>query len=167
MVELILNVGLPLLLLATGIVTNILVNRNRTRFLAAEEAKYRGRIELLNTKRFPDDLICEQAVLVTGSVVVANNYFVEFISSWKNLFGGELKGYTKLCEDARRIAVVRLLEEADRYGADKVYNLRVETVAIQGQRKNVAGGVELIVYGTAVVTGKQRVHEERISEHGI
>ena len=76
MVELIVNVGLPLLLLVTGIVTNIMVNRNRARFLAVEEAKYRGRIELLNTKRFPDDLVCEKAVLVTGSVVVANNYFV-------------------------------------------------------------------------------------------
>ena len=34
MVELIVNVGLPLLLLVTGIVTNIMVNRNRARFLA-------------------------------------------------------------------------------------------------------------------------------------
>ena len=167
MVELIVNVGLPLLLLVTGIVTNIMVNRNRARFLAVEEAKYRGRIELLNTKRFPDDLVCEKAVLVTGSVVVANNYFVAFASSWKNLFGGELRGYTKLCENARRIAIVRLLEDADRYGADKVYNLRIETAMIQGQQRKVAGGVELIAYGTAVVTGKQQVHEERISEHGI
>ena len=39
MVELIVNVGLPLLLLVTGIVTNIMVNRNRARFLAVEEAK--------------------------------------------------------------------------------------------------------------------------------
>ena len=102
MVELIVNVGLPLLLLVTGIVTNIMVNRNRARFLAVEEAKYRGRIELLNTKRFPDDLVCEKAVLVTGSVVVANNYFVAFASSWKNLFASNRPGKTAPAREAIR-----------------------------------------------------------------
>lgn len=154
MVALIFNIGFPLLLLITGIVANRLVNKRRAQFLVAEEEKFRGRIELVNTKRFPDDLTCEKTAFVTGSVVIANNYFVAFVSGWKNLFGGELKGYTKLCDDARRIALVRLLEDADRHGADKVYNLRFETSMIQGQQRKVAGGVELIAYGTAVVTKK-------------
>ena len=122
---------------------------------------------VVNTETVPGKRIVEVKGLVQGNTVRAKHAGRDIAASFKNLVGGELRGYTKLCEDARRIAIVRLLEDADRYGADKVYNLRIETAMIQGQQKKVAGGVELIACGTAVVTGKQRVHEERISEHGI
>ena len=89
-------------------------------------------------------------MLVTGSAVVANNYFVSNIARFKHIFGGELKGYTQLCDDARRMALIRMLQEAEQAGANMVYNLRFETATITSGNSKQAGGVEMIAYGTAV-----------------
>jgi uncharacterized protein YbjQ (UPF0145 family) len=105
---------------------------------------------MTNLERSPDDAVCDPA-LVTGSVVIATNYFISFISSFKHLFGGEMKGYTGMCSDARRIALVRMLQEAEQLGADAVYNVRFETSTVNsGEKRKSSGGVELIAYGTAV-----------------
>lgn len=88
--------------------------------------------------------------LVSGAAVIAGNYFVSFVSLFRHLFGGELKGYTGMCSDARRLALVRMLYEAERMGADAVCNIRFETSTINSaEQKQKAAGVELIVYGTA------------------
>ena len=68
----------------------------------------------------------------------------------KHIFGGELKGYTGMCSDARRLALVRMLREAEQQGADGVCNVRFETAAIcSANNQKESGGVELIAYGTA------------------
>ena len=101
-------------------------------FLAEEEAKYLDHIQIVNTKKLPDNLRCVNCVLVTGSVVVANDIVSTFLSSLKGLLGGELKNYTLLCDTARSTVLVRLIAEADSLYADKVYNLRFETAFIHG-----------------------------------
>ncbi|MCP3966456.1 MAG: YbjQ family protein [Lentisphaerae bacterium] len=91
------------------------------------------------------------ACLVTGSVVVANNYFKAFLSSWVNLFGGEMRSYQRLIEQGRRLAVVRMLENANQFGADKVWNIRLQTSTTQSGLNKKMAGIELIAYGTAIV----------------
>jgi len=145
-----LNFGLPVLLLAATWLTQHQIIRARRQYLSEQEEYYRKKIPMTNLKRFPDEAYCDPA-LVTGATVIATNYFISFISSFKHLFGGEMKGYTGMCSDARRIALVRMLQEAEQLGADAVYNVRFETSTVNsGEKRKSSGGVELIAYGTAV-----------------
>ena len=143
------NIGVPVLLLVATWLTQHQIIKARRKYLSEQEEYYRQKIPMTNLRRFPSEAFCDPA-LVTGSVVIATNYFISFISSFKHLFGGEMKGYTGMCSDARRLALVRMLQEAEQQGADGVCNVRFETAAIaSGNNQQQSGGVELIAYGTA------------------
>lgn len=144
------NLGVPLLLLAVTWLTQHWIIKSRRNYLSEQEAYFRKKIPMTNLKQFPAGACCDPT-LVTGSVVIAGNYFISFISSFKHLFGGEMKGYTGMCSDARRLALLRMLQDAERLGANAVYNVRFETSTVSsGEKRKSSGGVELIAYGTAV-----------------
>ena len=147
-IALFMYVILPLILLGTTWITHHNIIRSRRKMLSEREAYYRERIPLTNLKQFPAR--SSAPTLVTGSAVIADNYFISFIASFKHLFGGEIKGYTGMCSDARRLALVRMLQEAEQIGANAVCNVRFETSTINsGEARRKSGGVELIAYGTA------------------
>ena len=62
----------------------------------------------------------------------------------KNIFGGELKGYTELLQESREEAINRMVEQAQSIGANAVLNIRFSTSSI------TQGASELFTYGTAV-----------------
>jgi len=68
----------------------------------------------------------------------------DLAASLKNIFGGELRGYTELLQDSREEATERMLEQARSLGANAVLNVRYSTSSI------AAGAAEIFVYGTAV-----------------
>ena len=143
------NIGVPLVLLAATWMTQHRIIRARRKYLSEQEAHFRETIPMTNLKQFPSDACC-RSILVTGAAVIANNYFVSFASAFKHIFGGELKGYTGMCSDARRLALVRMLREAEQLGANGVCNVRFETATItSANNPKQSGGVELIAYGTA------------------
>jgi uncharacterized protein YbjQ (UPF0145 family) len=63
----------------------------------------------------------------------------------RGVFGGEVKSYVKLLEDARRQAVDRLVESATAAGGNAVVMMRFDSSEI-GQTMS-----EVVAYGTAVV----------------
>ena len=63
----------------------------------------------------------------------------------KNIFGGELKGYTELLQESREEAMERMIQQAEEVGANAVLNVRFSTSSV------AAGAAELFAYGTAVV----------------
>ena len=69
----------------------------------------------------------------------------DIAASFKNMFGGELKGYTELLTEARRQALERMIAQAEQLGANAVVNVRFTTSAI------TQGAAELYAYGTAVM----------------
>ena len=150
----ILCAALSVFLLILSCLTNHYIKNKRNQYLDEQEKYFVGRISVSNLKTFPLG-ICHDPVLVTGSVVIANNYFVSWLSGFRNFFGGRMNGFTELCTSARRMALVRLLQEAEKHGANAVYNVRFSTSNISdgGDNKKTAGGVELIAYGTAVKQG--------------
>ena len=103
---------------------------------------------MINNLRGFQGVDAKQAFLVSGEAVIATDYFKTFVSGFRNIFGGEMKAYRSLMERARREALVRLLEQAHEGGADSVWNVRYETSTIQGKKR--PGGVEILVYATAV-----------------
>ena len=57
---------------------------------------------------------------------------------------GEITGYTEMLNEARQIAVKRMVDEAEALGADAVINVRY------GSSSVMQGAAEVIAYGTAV-----------------
>lgn len=86
----------------------------------------------------------ETLSLVRGSIVHSKNIGRDIMSSFKTLVGGEIKDYTDMMNEARAIATQRMIEDAERLGADAIVNVRFASSAI------MAGAAEIIAYGTAV-----------------
>lgn len=82
--------------------------------------------------------------MVKGSVVQSKNLGKDFMAGMKTLVGGELTGYTEMLQEARQIATKRMVDDAERLGADAVVNIRYTSSAI------MQGAAEVTAYGTAV-----------------
>ena len=88
--------------------------------------------------------IAESLGTVRGSTVRARNVGRDMFAGLKNLVGGEISEYTKLLADAREQAIQRMLNDAERMGADAVVNVRFTTSQV------MQGAAEMLAYGTAV-----------------
>ncbi len=82
--------------------------------------------------------------IVKGSVVQTKNFGKDFMAGIKTLVGGEVKEYTEMLNQARQIAVKRMVDEAQEMGADAVVNVRYASSSV------MQGAAEVIAYGTAV-----------------
>ena len=82
--------------------------------------------------------------VVKGTVVQSKNFGKDFMASMKTLVGGEIVSYTEMLNEARQIAVKRMVDEAEALGADAVVNLRYSASSV------MQGAAEIIAYGTAV-----------------
>ncbi len=89
-------------------------------------------------------------VLVSGNVVIANDYFKSFVAGLRNLFGGRVRSYETLLDRARREAVLRMKEQAKALGADFVFNVKYEASNISGQYSKRLPILEVHAYGTAL-----------------
>ncbi len=82
--------------------------------------------------------------VVSGSTVRAKHAGRDIMASIKNIFGGELAGYTELLSESRDQAIERMQEQAKQMGANAIVNVRFSTSSV------AAGAAEIYVYGTAV-----------------
>jgi uncharacterized protein YbjQ (UPF0145 family) len=89
-------------------------------------------------------------VLVSGSVVIANDYFKTFVAGLRNFFGGNISTYETLLDRARREAVLRMKDQAKALGAETVFNVKYETSNISGQYSKRLPILEVHAYGTAL-----------------
>jgi len=97
-----------------------------------------------NTETVPGKRIVQFYGVVTGSTVRAKHIGRDIMASFKNIVGGELKGYTELLTEARSDALERMTQQAESLGANAVVNVRFSTSSI------AQGAAELFAYGTAV-----------------
>ena len=88
--------------------------------------------------------------LVSGSVVIANDYFKSFVAGLRNIFGGKVRTYETLLDRARREAVLRMKEKAQALGAEAVFNVKYEASNISGQYNKRLPVIEVHAYGTAL-----------------
>jgi len=99
---------------------------------------------VVNTEFVPGRELDQLLGLVQGNTIRAKHVGRDIAASFKNLVGGELRGYTELLTEARREAVSRMMQQAEQLGADAIVNVRFTTSAVAG------GAAELYAYGTAV-----------------
>jgi uncharacterized protein YbjQ (UPF0145 family) len=141
-----------LVLLAIGWLAGRANEQRHFRELAAHEAKLR-RVLVFSERRPPADQAFERGVLVTGSVVIAEDYFKRIAAGLRSLVGGRIGVYESLLDRGRREAIVRMKEEASRLGATMIFNVRLETASLSEDRggRSPMFSAEFIAYGTALV----------------
>lgn len=98
-----------------------------------------------NIEVIPGKKIVKHLGMVQGNTVRAKHAGRDIVAGLKNIFGGELKGYTELLTEAREEATARMVQQAEEIGANAVINVRYSTSSV------TAGAAELFAYGTAVV----------------
>ena len=81
---------------------------------------------------------------VKGTTVQSKNLGKDVMSGMKTLVGGEWTAYTEMLNDARALAVKRMVDEATALHADAVIGIKYGSSAV------MQGAAEVIAYGTAV-----------------
>ena len=86
----------------------------------------------------------EMLGLVKGSTIQTVNAIKDIGSGLKTLVGGELGNYNKMMEKARETATARMVEEAEKLGADAIISMRYSSSSV------MQSAAEVLAYGTAV-----------------
>ena len=97
----------------------------------------------LSTRTFPPTGT-QDIGMIYGVSCLSSNFLRDTKATITNLtVGGELSDYTAMIQKGIEIARRRLIAEAERFGADGVYGVRIATPQVAG------GAAEIIMYGTA------------------
>ena len=99
---------------------------------------------ITNTEFVTGKDIKEILGLVKGNTIQAKSIGKDFKAGLRHIAGGEIKEYTEMLAESREVALKRMVDKAERMGADAVINVRFMTSAIMG------GAAEILAYGTAV-----------------
>ena len=101
-------------------------------------------MELSTTESVPGKEIVQYVGLVRGNTIRARNLGRDILALLRALVGGEITDYTKMMAESREQAIDRMVEEAERLGANAVVGVRVTTSMI------MTTAAEILIYGTAV-----------------
>ena len=85
--------------------------------------------------------------LVKGSTIRAKHLGKDIIAAFRGLAGGEITEYTRMMAEAREEALRRMIEDAEKQGANAIVGMRFTTSMVM---QNAA---EILAYGTGVVVG--------------
>ena len=92
-----------------------------------------------------DKTIVKTLGLVKGNTIRARHIGRDVMAGLRGIVGGELHEYTKLLAESREQALDRMIEDAERLGADAVVGVSFST-SVMSQ-----GAAELMAFGTAVL----------------
>ncbi|MFC2067325.1 YbjQ family protein [Chloroflexota bacterium] len=84
--------------------------------------------------------------LVKGSTIRARHLGKDIMAAFRGMAGGEITEYTKMMAEAREEAIRRMIEDAEKQGANAVVSMRFATSMVM---QNAA---EVLAYGTGVVS---------------
>ena len=99
---------------------------------------------ITTTENIPNKKIKEALGICRGSTVRARNVGRDIFAGLKNIIGGEIQEYTKLQAQSREQALERMINDAEKLGANAIVNVRFTTSMV------MQGASEILAYGTAV-----------------
>jgi uncharacterized protein YbjQ (UPF0145 family) len=82
--------------------------------------------------------------IVRGIVVRSPNFAQGFLGGLKQMVGGNIESYARVCEDARAEAYQRMVQHAQERGANAIIAMRYDATEF------AEGVTEVLAYGTAV-----------------
>jgi len=83
--------------------------------------------------------------LVKGSTIRARHVGRDIMAGLRGIVGGEITEYTKMMAESREQAIQRMIEDAERQGANAVVGMRFTTSMV------MQNASEILAYGTGVV----------------
>jgi len=86
--------------------------------------------------------------LVRGSTIRARHVGRDIMAGLRSLVGGEITDYTKMMAEAREQAIQRMVEDAEKQGANAVIGMKFTTSMI------MSNASEILAYGTGVVVAE-------------
>ena len=99
---------------------------------------------VVTTEQIEGKKIAETLGLVKGSTIRARHMGHDIMAGLRNVVGGEVKDYTVMLAQAREEALQRMVEQAEKMGANAVVGARFATSMV------MSGAAEMLAYGTAV-----------------
>lgn len=100
---------------------------------------------ILTIDYVPNQDIKEIKGFVKGSTIRSKHIGKDITAGLKSIVGGELTGYNEMLVEARQLAIGRMVEDAEKLGANAIIGMRLHSAAI------TQGAAEVVAYGTAVV----------------
>jgi len=83
--------------------------------------------------------------LVKGNTIRARHVGRDIKAGLKSIVGGEITDYTHMMTEAREQAIQRMVEDAEKKGANAIVSMRLATSMI------MQNASEVLAYGTGVV----------------
>jgi uncharacterized protein YbjQ (UPF0145 family) len=100
---------------------------------------------LTTTSTIEGKKIVKHLGLVKGNTIRARHIGRDIIAAFRNIVGGEITDYTKMMAESREQALDRMVEDAEKLGANAVIEMRFATSMV------MQSASEILAYGTAVV----------------
>ena len=100
---------------------------------------------IVTTDTIPGKNIIDVLGYSVGATVRSKDIGKDIGAAFKSLAGGELHTYTEMQDESRKIAIGRLVENAEAMGANAIVGMRITTSNI------MTSASEIIAYGTAVI----------------
>lgn len=88
--------------------------------------------------------ITETLGLVRGSTIRARHVGHDIMAALRSIVGGEIRDYTLMLAQAREEALQRMIDQAEKLGANAIVGARFVTSMV------LSGAAEIVAYGTAV-----------------
>ena len=89
--------------------------------------------------------IAKTVGLVKGSTIRARHLGKDIMAGLRGMVGGEITEYTKMMAEAREQAIKRMVEDAEKQGANAIVSMRFTTSMV------MQSASEILAYGTGVV----------------
>ena len=99
---------------------------------------------VFTTEQIASKRITDSLGLVRGSTIRARHVGRDIVAGLRTIVGGEIKEYTVMLAQAREEALERMIEQAEKMGADAIVGTRFVTSMV------MSGAAEIVAYGTAV-----------------
>jgi uncharacterized protein YbjQ (UPF0145 family) len=99
---------------------------------------------LSTTETIHGKKIVKHLGLVRGNTIRARHIGRDIMAGLRNVVGGEVTDYTKMMAEAREQSIDRMIEEAQKLGANAIVGVKFSTTEMMQH------AAEIMVYGTAV-----------------
>ncbi|TET50479.1 MAG: YbjQ family protein [Dehalococcoidia bacterium] len=99
---------------------------------------------VVTTEQIEGRRLTETLGLVRGSTIRARHMGRDIMAGLRSIVGGEIKEYTVMLAQAREEALQRMIEQAEKMGANAIVSTRFVTSMV------MSGAAEIVAYGTAV-----------------
>ena len=103
---------------------------------------------ITTTEQIEGKKIVKTIGMVKGSTIRARHLGRDIMAGLRGVVGGEITEYTKMMAESREQATQRMVEDAEKQGANAVIGMKFTTSMI------MSNASEILAYGTGVVVAE-------------